>query len=107
MPISDVDLIEAWTLSFDATFARDMAKLARRWECVPLGSDSSKQVKGILNEVSLVIQKRLIQGNTVAECRLPIPITRRLSVALGLQNKKTPIKGHDNSDVEDLPPLVD
>jgi hypothetical protein len=73
MPISDVvyqrreilhyladdvkqDLIEAWTLSFDATFARDMAKLAHRWECVPLGSDSSKQVKGILNEVSLVIQ---------------------------------------------------
>jgi hypothetical protein len=40
--INDVtkqDLMEAWSLSFDATFASNMAQLACEWEweCVPQG----------------------------------------------------------------------
>jgi hypothetical protein len=51
MPISDVVYQRREILHYladdvkqdliDAAFARDMAKLARRWECVPLGSDST------------------------------------------------------------------
>jgi hypothetical protein len=51
--VTKQDLMETWALGFDATFASNMAKLAREWECVPL---SSERVKGILNELSLVIQ---------------------------------------------------
>jgi len=55
--VTKQDLMEAWTLSFDATFASNMVQLAHEWECVPL---SSEQVKGIVDEVSLVIQVCLI-----------------------------------------------
>jgi len=55
--VTKQDLMEAWTLSLDATFASNMAQLACEWECVPL---SSEQVKGIVDEVSLVMQVFLI-----------------------------------------------
>jgi len=55
--VTKQDLMEAWTLSFDATFASNMVQLAHEWECVPL---SSEWVKGIVDEVSLVIQVCLI-----------------------------------------------
>lgn len=55
--VTKQDLMEAWSLSFDATFTSNMAQLAREWECVPLNSE---RVKGIIDEVSLVIQVCLI-----------------------------------------------
>jgi len=37
--VTKQDLMEAWKLNFDATFASNMVQLECEWECVPLSSE--------------------------------------------------------------------